>query len=324
MPNDNDILADLSRFASHALDVDGRTFDQFVLKAQSRGVHLADMVHAVNDVHARYVLKGKTFEPISALLYSCQAGNRDPLPPRALTFKQWRDAEAGNAKTQADQDAEKRRRDDDLERAREFVKRGEAECKRICAEFMQIAAEFRRQRNVSIGAQLAMELSQRQFADIAQRIESGLGTALVQDAAYVECWARGTWQFPKLAPETGEAAGKASPQMIEHERMERMLEERDGPLADAFCRRDDRMERVLAALDDPRGPLSHLQAHLGKWAAQGDLNWRAATVTLCSVAGGVSHDEELSLRPSARRMLAILERQARKEQTSELAQASGA
>lgn len=300
MPDDNDILTDLGRFAVHALDVDGRTFDQFVIKAQSRGYSLADIVHSVNDVHARYVLKGKTFEPISALLYSCVPANRDLLPPKALTFKQWREAEAEQSQSQAAADAERKRREDDLKLAQEFIKRGEPECKRICAEFMQIASEFRRIRDVTLGGQLALELMSRKFESVCQRIGQGYGTALAQDAAYMECWARGTWQFPPLKPEVKAVANVMSPQAIEYERMERRLEERDGPLADAFCKREDRMARVLEALSDPCGPCSHLQAQLGQWAAEGDLNWRAATMKI--------GDGEVSMRPTARALLAVLER----------------
>ena len=304
MPSDNDILADLARFANHALDVDGRTFDLFVSKAQAKGVALADMVHAVNDVHARYVAKGKDFEPLACLLYSCNPANRDRLPPKALTFRAWREQES--AKANAGASAEARARDEANNRAwaQKFCARGESECKRICAEFMLLAREFQRVRGLNIGGQMELELSARTFENVCKRIEQGHGTAIVQDAAYMECWARGTWQFPKLDADTDTSRpAPVSPQMVTHERMERRLEERDGPLADAFCKREDRMTRVLAALNDPKGPCVHLQKQLGEWAAQGDLNWRAATMKLGK--------DEVTLRPTARAFLAVLEHEAR-------------
>lgn len=286
------------------LDIGEEEFSLFESEAKRLSLTL-EMRHALTAYENQWVVvKRVPSQIVGALLALCDRRNRKPLRPEAKTFEAWKhDTEARGAQ----KDAEKRLREDDLKWARVFIKRGKDECKRICAEFMQIAREFLRARNINIGGQLALELSARTFDNVCQRIEQGYGTALAQDAAYMECWARGTWRFPKLGADIDTSRpAPLSPQMIEYEKMERRLEERDGPLADEFCKREDRMTRVLAALEDPKGPCGHLHKQLGEWAAQGELNWRAATM-LCG-------KDEVTMRPAARAFLAVLEHQARGEQ----------
>lgn len=196
MPSDNDILADLARFANHALDVDGRTFDLFVSKAKAKGVALADMVHAVNDVHARYVAKGKDFEPLACLLYSCNPANRDRLPPKALTFRAWREQESAKANAGASAEAKARDEANNRAWAQKFFARGEFECKRIFAEFWQEAETVNHEFGETVGVTLKTALRCRGFESLAWDITQK--PRLAYEAAMVECWARGTWRFPQL------------------------------------------------------------------------------------------------------------------------------
>lgn len=305
MPPDNEILPDLARYAEHSLDVDGRTFDQFVLKAQSRGVALADIVHAVNDVYARYVLKGKTFDPLSALLYSCSPANRDMLPPRAKTFKQWREEQQESKKTQAQAEFDAEEHARHVKWSAVFFKRGLEECKRIAAEFMIISREFKLEPVGHLGAQLEMDLSARGLDWCKWHALSG--TALAQDAAFVECWARGTWQFPARKPdnELSGNSGTLSPQMIEYEKMERRLDSRDGLLALAFMQREDKLQRINKALGRPNPPCEHLSAEIGKWAASGCPDFHEYTIAM--------KDDKIPLKPTLRAFLAVLEHEARGE-----------
>lgn len=296
----NTYPTDLRAYADW-LDIGEEDFVSFWSEAQRLNLTL-QVRHALSAyenqwVHRKAVPNGI----VGALLALCDTRNRKPLRPDAKTFDAWRN----DAETKRKQgEAEKRQREEDHKLALKFVERGEDECKRICCEFMQLASEFQRVRNVNIGGQIQLELGWRTFENVCQRVEQGYGTALAQDAAYMECWARGTWQFPGLKTDLDTSSQRPlSPQMIEYEKMERQLEARDGPLADAFCKREDRMARVLEALNDPCGPCSHLQTQLGLWAALGDLNWRAATMK-CG-------EQELTMRPTARAFLAVLEQRAR-------------
>lgn len=300
--NANTYPADLRAYADW-LDIGEEDFSSFWSEAQRLNLTL-QVRHALSAYENQWVhRKAVPNSVVGALVALCDPRNRKPLRPNANTFDVWRNDSETKRNTQ---EHEQRLRDDDLKWALEFVKRGKDECKRICGEFMQIAREFLRSRNLNIGGQLARELAARTFENVRQRIEQGHGTALVQDAAYMECWARGAWQFPELKAgvDTSRPA-PMSPQTVEYERMERRLEDRDGPLADAFCKRGDRMKRVAAALKDFTGPFAHLHKQLGAWAAEGDLNWRAAAM-LCG-------RDEVTLRPTARAFLAVLEHEARGE-----------
>lgn len=298
--NANTYPADLRAYADW-LDIGEEEFSSFWSEAKRLNLTL-QVRHALSAYENQWVhRKAVPNSLVGALVALCDPRNRKPLRPNANTLDVWRNDSETKRNTQ---EQEQRLRDDELKWALEFVKRGKDECKRICAEFMLLAREFQRARGLNIGGQMELELSARTFENVCKRIEQGHGTAIVQDAAYMECWARGTWQFPKLDADTDTSRpAPVSPQMVTHERMERRLEERDGPLADAFCKREDRMTRVLAALNDPKGPCVHLQKQLGEWAAQGDLNWRAATMKLGK--------DEVTLRPTARAFLAVLEHEAR-------------